>query len=134
MKVCVMGLGKVGLPVANHVSRYFPTVGYDISEKAVARASEKGVKASTVLEVAEVYVVAVNTWFRNNVPDMSAVDDCCCKIGQVNPNALVCIESTLSVGAARKMAWKYGRVNAKNTSTACKKHLDFSIKSSKAPS
>ena len=36
MKVCVLGLGRVGLPTAEYVaSKGFTVYGYDISEKAV---------------------------------------------------------------------------------------------------
>jgi nucleotide sugar dehydrogenase len=107
MNVCVMGLGTIGLPVASYVSKYFPTVGYDINQKAIIRSVDKKVKASTQLEYAEVYIIAVNTYFKDNAPDMSAVDECCLKISEINPNALVCFESTLFVGTARKLASKY---------------------------
>ena len=37
----------------------------------------------------------------------SAVENCCLKISKLNPNALVCFESTLSIGTARILASKY---------------------------
>ena len=107
MNVSVLGLGNIGLPVATQVSKFYPTKGYDIKEGAVINALSKGVQASTTLDFADIYVVAVNTYFRNNVPDMSAVDSCCEKISKINPNALVCFESTLAVGASKSIAKKY---------------------------
>ena len=35
LKICVMGLGYVGLPVALGVSKRFNTVGYDINQKRI---------------------------------------------------------------------------------------------------
>ena len=102
-----MGLGNIGLPVACHVSKFYETKGYDISEAAVIKALTKCVDASTHLEKADIYIIAVNTHYRNNAPDMSAVENCCSKISKLNPNALVCFESTLSLGTASSLALKY---------------------------
>jgi nucleotide sugar dehydrogenase len=107
MNVCILGLGNIGLPVARHISMFYPVKGYDIKNGAIINALSKGVEASTTLEHADIYVVAVNTYFRNNAPDMSAVDYCCRKISKLNRNALVCFESTLAVGTSRQMAKKH---------------------------
>jgi len=108
-EVCVIGLGNIGLAVAKHVKKYYPKmVGYDISQKAIDRAKNLGITAfSDHLPLADTYVVAVNTWFRNDQPDMTCVASCCSKIALVNPCTLVTIESTLSVGTARKFADLY---------------------------
>jgi nucleotide sugar dehydrogenase len=104
-----MGLGNIGLPVALYASKYFPNVtGYDINENAVTRALTRGVRASTVPEQADVYVICVNTYFRNNMVDMTAIESCCQQIYSLNKEALVCFESTLAVGTARKMVFKNG--------------------------
>ena len=104
-KVCIIGLGNIGLAVAKHVRKYCPKiVGYDISQKAIDRAQNLGINSFSALPLADTYVIAVNTWFRNGQPDMNAVSDCCSKIALVNPCALVTIESTLSVGTTRKLA------------------------------
>ena len=105
--VCVLGLGNIGLPVASHISTFYETKGYDISEAAVNKALTKNVDASTHLENVDIYVIAVNTYFRNNAPDMSAVESCCKKISEINPKALICFESTLSIGTARSLAKKH---------------------------
>jgi nucleotide sugar dehydrogenase len=107
MNVCVMGLGNIGLPVAYHLSKFCPVTGYDIKDAAILNALSKGIQASTTLKPADIYVITVNTYFRNNVPDMSAVDSCCNEISKLNPNSLVCFESTLTVGTSRQMARKY---------------------------
>jgi nucleotide sugar dehydrogenase len=105
--VAVVGLGKIGLSVAKHVSKYYPVTGYDISQEAVNRATKHGLKASVHFVNDDVYVIAVTTSFRLNAPDMSAVEDCCKQVSRLNPDALVCFESTLSVGTARTMSEKY---------------------------
>lgn len=107
MNVCVMGLGNIGLPVASHISGFYTVKGYDIKDEVIINSLSKGVEASTTLQHSDIYVVAVNTYFRNNAPDMSAVDCCCKKISKLNPNALVCFESTLTVGTSRQMAKKH---------------------------
>lgn len=109
LKVSVMGLGNIGLPVAVYTHRFFSnTVGYDISERAIARALNNGIKASTTPELANVYIICVNTYYRNGIPDMGAIESCCRIISELNPEALVCFESTLAVGTARRMALKFG--------------------------
>lgn len=111
MKVVILGLGNIGLSVARHVmqSKRYNVFGYDISEKAVIKAELHDVPSSTAwIPDADIYVVAVNTWFKNGCPDMSAIDDVCSRIRK---DALICIESTLSVGTARMLSEKYGLKN-----------------------
>jgi len=110
--VCVMGLGNIGLPVVQHISKiYRQTHGYDISQEAVNTAKKQGINASTELAYADIYVIAVNTWYRGNCPDMSAIEDCAKHASERNPKALVCFESTLTKGAARTIAKKYNLTN-----------------------
>ena len=111
--VCVIGLGVIGLPVAQHVKKHYRTVGWDLERDACERAIKKGVPSGGWNSgdkpfVADIYVVAVNTWFRNAAPDMSAVWACCQEISEWNPNSLVCFESTLYPGTARSIAERFG--------------------------
>ncbi|MDQ1279408.1 MAG: hypothetical protein QG670_670 [Thermoproteota archaeon] len=41
-KVCVLGIGNIGLPVAKHISKHYPVISYDISQKVVDRAVNNG--------------------------------------------------------------------------------------------
>lgn len=103
-----MGLGNIGLPVAQHITKYYKqTKGYDISQKAVQNAKNNGVNASTQLTSADIYVLAVNTWYRNGYPDMTAIEDCVKRAAEKNPKALFCFESTLTKGTAHALAIKY---------------------------
>jgi nucleotide sugar dehydrogenase len=104
--VCVLGLGNIGLPVAKHIAQHYPVIGYDINPQAVLLAIENGISAFNQLPNDDIYVITVNTWFRKGQPDMSAIHDCCQQISTINPKALICFESTLSVGTAR-MATTY---------------------------
>jgi UDP-N-acetyl-D-mannosaminuronate dehydrogenase len=92
-----MGLGNIGLPVIQHVSKiYSQTHGYDVSTKAVNAVEKLGINASTELVCADSYVIAVNTWYRNNYLDMSIIEDCTKHDSKLCPKALVCFESTLA--------------------------------------
>ncbi|MCL2257969.1 MAG: hypothetical protein LBH62_07015 [Nitrososphaerota archaeon] len=112
LTTCVMGLGNIGTPVVQHISKiYKQTHGYDISQEAIKIAKQNGINASNELTHADIYVIAVNTWFRNGHSDMSAIEDCTKKAIELNPNALICYESTLVKGTARKLAQKYNVTN-----------------------
>jgi UDP-N-acetyl-D-mannosaminuronic acid dehydrogenase len=109
MKVQVIGLGTVGLPTALHISKFFETVGYDISMEAAAKAARHGLHVEHSITPADVYVVTVSTGLKpNGEPDMSEIYDVCGKIATLNRNALISIESTVSVGTCRKVAEKFG--------------------------
>ena len=109
MKVCVVGLGQIGFPVAEYVSEKGLDVwGYDISSVAVERFSKKGkVKATTNwgdIPQMDVYIVSVTTGQLDGAPDLSAVFDVCKKVAQkAEPSALVAIESTIVPGASHKV-------------------------------
>jgi UDP-N-acetyl-D-mannosaminuronic acid dehydrogenase len=112
MKICVMGLGNVGMPVVQHIAKvYKQTHGYDIAQEAVNSAKKQGIHASTELVCADIYVITVNTWHRNGYPDMSAIEDCIKRASNLNPNALICFESTLAKGTARTLSKKYNLNN-----------------------
>lgn len=92
--------------MAIHASKYFETIGYDINPKAVEKARQNGINATNNWEQtvsADVYVLAVSTGIiADGKPDMSAIENVCGKLK--DSNALVCIESTITVGTSRRMA------------------------------
>lgn len=108
MKVCVSGLGQVGLPTALYTaSRGLEVFGYDISEKAVARAKKSGISASEKwadVPPADVYMICVSTSLKNNEPDLTSIFDVCEKITEKTESALVSIESTVIPGTCRKIS------------------------------
>jgi len=104
--VCIIGLGTIGFPTALHISKYHKVTGYDIDPKKVKAASDYFFATTEWSEIPEssVYVVCVNTWWRNGKADMSAVELVCQKIAETTTNhPLVSIESTVAVGECRRI-------------------------------
>jgi nucleotide sugar dehydrogenase len=113
MKVCVLGLGEVGLPTAKYiVSKGAEVIGYDIKQEAVEKAKTQGIKAFThwqKIPVSDVYIICVYAGLKKGKPDFSSVFDVCKKISEKqllisSPKAcLVSIESTVTPGLCRKV-------------------------------
>jgi len=122
-RVCVIGLGYIGLPTAAIVARAgCPVLGFDVSAQVVETINRgeihieevdldglvRGVvqrgllRAATAIEPCEVYVVAVPTPFAkdgHHTPDVSHVLAAAAEIAAVlKPGDLVIIESTSPVG------------------------------------
>ncbi len=127
LKICVMGLGYVGLPLARLFSTKYPTVGYDINEKRVD-ALNAGHDAS--LEVSDdllkealhknglvctanlddtkdcnFYVVAVPTPIDpNNQPDLNPIISTSKTVGSVlSKGDIVVYESTVYPGVTEEV-------------------------------
>jgi nucleotide sugar dehydrogenase len=102
LKVQVIGLGTVGLPTAFYIAQYHDTLGYDINEAVLKRASAS-IPTSKLLEEADVYVICVSTTWKNDEVDMSAIETVCNEIENIaNEKTLVTIESTVLPGTCRK--------------------------------
>ena len=104
--VCVVGLGTVGFPTASYISKYHKVTGYDIDSSKVENAKHcffATTEWSKIPEI-DVFVICVNTWWRDNKADMSAVEAVCKKIAErITKQTLVNIESTVSVGTCRRI-------------------------------
>ncbi|MGP3668153.1 MAG: NAD(P)-binding domain-containing protein [Candidatus Bathyarchaeota archaeon] len=106
--VCVIGLGTVGLPTALYIKRKgFGVYGYDISNIKV-----DGLRVTSnwneVPETINIYVICVSTGLDvNQQPDLKNIYDVCEKIKQKNPDALVCIESTIPLGTCKSIVEKF---------------------------
>jgi nucleotide sugar dehydrogenase len=108
MKVCVLGLGQVGLPTALYMAdRGIDVWGYDVSEKAALKGRNTGIKATmhwNEIPQVDISVVCVSTSLNKNDPDITAIFDVCEKINQKNDSSsLVSIESTVVPGTCRKI-------------------------------
>ena len=94
MKVCVLGLGNIGMPVVEYISQHgFHVYGYDVVEKSVG-----AIETFTDWELVpqcDVFVVSVLS---------NSVEDVCKRISSKSKKSLVCIESTVPVGTCRKIA------------------------------
>lgn len=127
-RISVIGLGYIGLPTAAmFASRKIEVVGVDVNPRAVdtincgeihivepdldmvvhAAVKEGYLRATTVVEPAEAFLIAVPTPFKgeNHEPDLSYVEAASRAIAPVLvPGNLVILESTSPVGATEAMA------------------------------
>lgn len=127
-RISVIGLGYIGLPTAAmFASRKVEVVGVDVNQKAVdtinrgevhivepdldlvvrAVVKEGYLRATTVPERAEAFLIAVPTPFRgeNHDPDLGFIEAAAIAIAPVlEAGNLVILESTSPVGATEAMA------------------------------
>lgn len=128
-KVCVVGLGYIGLPTAVVLAKTgMQVVGVDVNEATVERINrgeahivepdldgllhhvvrDGRLRASTTPEPADVFVIAVPTPFKEgHVPDLSFVESAARSVApHIKPGNLVVLESTVPPGATEQMvAW-----------------------------
>ena len=126
--VSVVGLGYIGLPTAAVIaSRGIEVIGIDVNQHAVDTINQGEIhivepdldivvrsavmtgklKATTVPEAADAFMVAVPTPFKgdNHEPDLSYIESAAKAIAPVlEKGNLVVLESTSPVGATEKMA------------------------------
>ncbi len=126
-KVSVIGLGYIGLPTAAvFASRKIKVIGIDVNQNCVdtinrgeihivepdldmvvhAAVTEGYLRASTVPEPADAFLIAVPTPFKEGFkPDLSYIQSASEKIAPVLKSGdLVILESTSPVGATEQMA------------------------------
>lgn len=106
MKICVVGLGVVGLPTVRHINKYHEVLGLDIDPLKLREIKDFPTYSAweQLPNDIDVFIICVNTWWRNNKADMSAVEDVSNKIAnRANEKTLVIIESTVSVGTSRRI-------------------------------
>lgn len=125
MKICVIGLGYVGLPLAVGLAKHFSVVGFDIDEGRVGQldnnidvtneVSSDELKAvrlnlnftELVSELIgfDVYIVSVPTPIDNALnPDFSALKAASNTVAQViSKGAVIVFESTVYPGATREV-------------------------------
>ena len=126
-KVCVVGLGYIGLPTAIISAQAgFDVVGYDIDAERVNRINlcdpviqepeivqklaealnSKRFRATTQIEQADYFIIAVPTPFNEDkTADLSYVWSACATVASVlKKNDVVVLESTVSVGSTDHLA------------------------------
>ena len=122
-KICVVGLGYVGLPLAVEFGKKFETVGFDIKKDRVEELSkgrdktqevdsnkieeaEKLELTTDIFEAAEAkyYIVTVPTPLdENKIPDLSIVKNASESVGKVlSKDDIVIYESTVYPGATEE--------------------------------
>ncbi len=126
-KVCMIGLGYIGLPTASLLAtKGFQVHGVDVNTKAVelinqglihiyepdldvmvkAATQSGNLKASFEPTKADVFILAVPTPFKDqHVPDVSYVEGAAKSIAPyIEPGNLIILESTSPVGTTEKVA------------------------------
>ncbi|GAB5482726.1 MAG: UDP-N-acetyl-D-mannosamine dehydrogenase [Parasphingorhabdus sp.] len=126
-KICVVGLGYIGLPTATIIaSRKHHVVGLDVNPKAVesinngqshivepeldemlhAAVSDGYLTAISAAKPADAFLIAVPTPFKNDhEPDISYIEAAVKAIAPVlQPGNLVVLESTSPVGTTQKIS------------------------------
>jgi nucleotide sugar dehydrogenase len=109
MKIAVLGLGQIGLPVAQYIhSKDLEVYGYDINTITVERVCETEEFAATTqwndIPEVDAYVICVTTTQKDFRPDLSPVFDVCKLISsKAKLDSLVSIESTIIPGTCRKI-------------------------------
>jgi UDP-N-acetyl-D-mannosaminuronic acid dehydrogenase len=127
MKICVVGLGYIGLPTAAMLaSRGHEVVGYDVNEKVVAAVNAGQahfhepdlqmlltaavttgqLRGATQPETADYYIIAVPTPVRpGGAPDMTYVEKASAAIAPtLKAGSVVILESTSPVGSTEMVA------------------------------
>ena len=93
MKICVIGLGTIGTPTIKYIHEHGMQVyGYDLIKKSI-----DGIETYTgwkLVPKPDIYVVTVSS---NNVEDV------CKMISEKDKNSFISIESTVQVGACRRI-------------------------------
>lgn len=126
-KVCVVGLGYIGLPTAIVAAKYgFEVIGFDIDQEKVERInnfdpvieepdllenlrealSTNTFKATNTIESSDCFIIAVPTPFlENKEADLSYVWEAADSIAQVlKKDDIIILESTVPVGATDLLA------------------------------
>jgi len=138
IKICIIGLGYVGLPLCLKISKKYETIGFDIDTNRIKNLSNKidtnnefkknefkNRKLYFTSKISEIkncnfYIICVPTPItKKNIPDLSPVKKSFITISKVlKKNDLVVLESTVYPGLTSKYAKylekKTGLVNNKD--------------------
>lgn len=122
-KVCVVGLGYVGLPLAVILAKHFEVIGFDVKADRIEELKKgedhtgevlpenlKAVKIEysadpKIISTAKFIIVAVPTPVAaGNIPDMSLVEKASITVGQnLSKDSVVSYESTVYPGATEEI-------------------------------
>ena len=107
--ICIVGLGYVGLPLAEAFSKHFTVIGFDIDEKKVNRLKKeynnfKLTSDSSNIKNADFIIMAVPTPItKSKEPDLSYVTSASEIIGQnLKKDVIVVLESTVYPGVTEE--------------------------------
>jgi UDPglucose 6-dehydrogenase/UDP-N-acetyl-D-galactosamine dehydrogenase len=105
MTVCIVGLGYVGMPLAEAFAKHVRVIGFDINEKKVMALKKKYpdlelISQSTRIKDADVVIIAVPTPVtESKEPDLTPVQSASRIVGKnLKTGAIVVLESTVYPG------------------------------------
>jgi len=108
--VCVVGLGYVGLPLVEALSRHFRVIGFDINKKKVEKLKKEYnnlelTSESYKIKLADYVIIAVPTPVsKSKEPDLSFVESASRIVGQnLKKGAIVVLESTVYPGVTEEI-------------------------------
>jgi len=109
--ICVVGLGYVGLPLADAFSKHFKVIGFDIDEKKIQNICDmyrniEFTSDPSKIKLADFIIIAVPTPItRFKEPDLSFVRSASEIVGEnLKMNAIVVLESTVYPGVTEEIA------------------------------
>ena len=123
-KICVVGLGYVGLPLALLLAKNFSVIGFDVDEERISQLKSSNDKTGEVnqkefdqeldieftsqaskLKETKFVIVAVPTPVaKGNIPDLSIVEKASVTVGQnLTDGSVVVYESTVYPGATEEI-------------------------------
>ena len=108
-KICVLGLGYVGLPLLLSLKKHYNIVGVDINRKKILYLKKKYKnirfenKISNINDC-NVYIITVPTPVnKKNKPDLTLIKNACRSVGEIiQPNDLIIFESTFYPGVTEE--------------------------------
>ena len=108
--VCLVGLGYVGLPLAEMFSQHFRVIGFDIDKEKIKRLSSENsdlefTSDSVKIKLADFVIITVPTPVtRSKEPDLSFIESAARIVGQnLKKGAVVVLESTVYPGVTEKI-------------------------------
>jgi UDP-N-acetyl-D-galactosamine dehydrogenase len=108
--ICIVGLGYVGLPLAEQFSKHFKVIGFDINEKKIKILSQRYNKFEITsnpikIKEADIVIIAVPTPItKSQQPDLYPVISASEIVGQnLKKGAIVVLESTVYPGVSEEI-------------------------------
>lgn len=123
-KICIIGLGYVGLPLAISFQKYFKVIGYDINSDRIENLKRnidtteevnknELSKAKSIeftsnkndINFVDIFIVTVPTpIFKNKIPDLRLLKKSCITVAQkIKKNNIVIFESTVYPGVTEEV-------------------------------
>ena len=108
--VCIVGLGYVGLPLAEAFSKYFRVIGFDINKDKICKLRKENkhfelTTEPTHIKKADFIIISVPTPAdQYKEPDMSYIKHASEIVGQnLKKNSIVVLESTVYPGVTEEI-------------------------------